>query len=711
MNTKSFFNYHRAVRVGGCSFASTLAIIAATATNVAAQDAVPQIDERDQIVVTALKRETNLLETPLSISAFSGDQLENSGADGLEEFLQFAPGVQFDNSANGAQRIFIRGLTSQIGNTPVGFYLDEVPFTALTVTSTPDVRSFDLERVEVLRGPQGTLYGASSLGGTVRILTNDPVHNEVQAKGDFTYSSTDEGGGNHGLKAAVNIPLIEDKLSLRVVGTQEEYSGWIDQQDFLNFGPPAEEVNDYNVWTARAKLKYTVSDNVEVILGYWHDESDSGAGNLTDDDGQSNSLVNPTTGAEISSDLYSGEISIDFDSVSLTSSTSYIDRERFNPFNDFSGFFSSTDVSIFNQELRLTSNADGRFFWTVGGIYTSNETEATTFFVLPPLLVLDTTQNIEGKSFAIYGEGTYSITDSLDATVGLRYFEDEVTRNDTSLGVLQPEIVNEFDDLSPRFNLAWTPTEDVLLFATASKGFRSGLTQATVSIVAAQALNVDIPLAIDPEEAWNYEIGSKLSLFDDRLTLDGVIYYIDYSNLQTQFLFDSFVFGTLNAGDVDAYGFEFATSLEIVENLTFNFSGNINDTTYRDTVTDASGFVTIFPEGQQVVLTPEVTLSGSLNYIHNISDDWRAIGRASVEYNGARDAIDATFSVISGDPNTRVNLRLGVENDKYGIYAFAENLNNDDNAIVPLTTAAAAGLGYASRYRPRTIGVNLKVNY
>ena len=697
------------------SAVSAIALASAVCGVANAQDADAEEadDEEDRVVVTALRRETNIEDTPLPITAFGGENLEDIGADGLEAFLQFAPGVQFDRGANGQNSVFIRGLTAAIGNTPVGFYLDEVPFTGLSTTATPDVRSWDLERVEVLRGPQGTLYGASSLGGTIRILTKDPVHNEFQAKGDFFYSNTERGGGdNYGVKGAVNVPLVEDRLTLRLAATQEEYSGWIDQQDFFTFGPTREDINNYDVWTARAKLRYTVSDNAEVVLSYWHNESNSGGGNVSDDAGGSNNLLNPASGSELVSKLFGAEITIDFDNfATLTSSTSYLDYFVNIPFTDFPPFFTDGSTEIFNQEVRLVSNTDGPLLWTLGAIFTTNENIGTTLFVAPPTLVLDTTQRIDGRSFAIYGEVTYSISDTLDATAGLRYFNDELDRNDTNLGVDLTPFTNKFDDISPRFNLAWRPKEDALLFATVSKGFRSGLTQAAVSLAAAEFVGVSLPQEIDPEKAWNYEIGTKLSFLEGQLNLDVVGYYIDYSNIQTQLSLDPFVFGTINTGSVDAYGVEFATFYEAADNLFLSVAGNWNNTEYAETITDAFG-LTAVNEGERVAGTPELTIAGSIDYSHDLGGDWRAVGRASVEHNSSRsafgfNALAFDFEPVFGDQNTRVNLRAGIENDVVGIYGFAENLNDDDNAINPDGDNPA----FATRYRPRTIGVNVKVKF
>ncbi len=661
----------------------------------------------EEIIVTALKRETKLLETPLAVSAFTGDELERIGADGLEEFLQFAPGVSFDRSVDGQQRIYIRGLASIFGNSPIGFYIDEVPFTALTVTLTPDLRAWDLERVEVLRGPQGTLYGASSLGGTIRTLTNDPVHNEFQAKVDLSYSDTDDGGNNQGLKAAVNIPLIDDTLSLRLAATDEAYDGWIDSVKPLT-GVNEDDLNEFDVTTARAKLLWTVTDRADVVLGWWNTDSKADAGNLADDTFSTNNLLNPHQTLDVESNLFSAKVTVDLDWATLTSSTSVLDYESGTDFVDFAPGFSTTDIEITSQEFRLTSDDDGDLFWNVGLIYIDNETFIDFFFNLPGFFVNQSTQDNDSESYAVYGEVTYALTDTLDATFGLRYYNDEVTRNDTQFLVAQPEIENKYIDWSPRFNLAWNFDEGRLLYGTISKGFRSGLTQPSIALAAAGFIGIGIDDGVDSEDAWNYEIGTKLVLADGKVTFDAVAYYIDWSDLQAQVLLNPVVFAFVNAGDAEGMGLEVVTSWRATDNLTFTVSGNINDTTYSDTVTDTFGRV-IFDDGDQLQFVPEYTVTAAVDYMHPFDNGWRAVARASVEAVGDRSTTDDSLTSVDGDSSTRFNLRVGAENNTWGIYLFAENLGDDDNRINPAGTALARG--YASRYRPRTIGLNLRFDY
>ena len=226
----------------------------------AATDGQP-VTSLEEVIVTALRREQSLLQAPIAVSAFDGDFLEDIGAHQLADFLLGAPGTTIVDTGTGDTQIYIRGMSSLHGDGAVGYYLDEVPFGFLGLSHVPDVRTFDLDRIEVLRGPQGTLYGASSLGGTVRIITNDPVFNEFQGKVDVFGSGSRDGGDNYGVKAAVNVPLLDDRLAMRLVATTETYDGWLDEPLFGE-----EKVNDRR---SRRCAPSSASHRPRTSISYW----------------------------------------------------------------------------------------------------------------------------------------------------------------------------------------------------------------------------------------------------------------------------------------------------------------------------------------------------------------------------------------------------------------------------------------------------------
>ena len=230
-------------------------------------------NQMEEIVVTAEKLHgRSASEIPIAMSVLSGSDIEFKGYTETNELLRQTPGVVADQTGLGVSNISIRG-ASAAGDPTVGFYLDDLPFLLPQIGILPDLNPYDLDHVEVLRGPQGTLYGASSVGGTIRILTKAPVHNEFSAKFTAGYSAFDGGSGGYKAQGAVNVPLIDDKLSVRLVGSRIDRGGYIDL-------PLTGErnYNDSREDSYRARIRYTPSDAVELNASYWSFVQDTHVG-------------------------------------------------------------------------------------------------------------------------------------------------------------------------------------------------------------------------------------------------------------------------------------------------------------------------------------------------------------------------------------------------------------------------------------------------
>ena len=217
----------------------------------------------DEIYVTARKRQERAIDVPIAISAVSGADLEKRGVQNLANFLQEAPGVGIYDRGNGLMKITIRGVSTSLGANENGYYLDDLPFTGVTVPLSPDVRAWDLDRVEVLRGPQGTLFGEGSLGGTVRVLTKNADLDNWEAKGSAYLSDTKGGGTNQGIKGAFNAPIVPGILGVRVAGTAEHLPGWID-----NSTTGERNLNDQTFTTFRAKALFKPTDRLSINGSY-----------------------------------------------------------------------------------------------------------------------------------------------------------------------------------------------------------------------------------------------------------------------------------------------------------------------------------------------------------------------------------------------------------------------------------------------------------
>ena len=521
----------------------SIALLCAAANPASAQSAAqstPQPRETglEEIVVTAEKRDSTVQKTPISMTAISEAEIQARGLEDFRSIAQETPGISMKTSGPGQTEFEMRGLDATGGFSPtVGFYIDDAPLTAPAqaaqgkVVVDPDL--YDLNRVEVLRGPQGTLYGAGSMGGTIKLVTNAPQLNTFSVSAQSKESGTDGGGFNYGGSAMMNLPITQDFAAIRFVGTYKYTSGWIDRVVANPFpletnggltrgnvlaAPVQARYSDVN-WEelegGRVSLLLKLGDDLTVQAGLMHQKISTG-GPFTIDDPPGNVLAHyqPFDIAEPLEDnftLYTLTIKYHFDGADLTSATAKWNRhdeqtqdisETIQSLLGLPSFYipeggagpgsqEETDFSSqASEELRLASNGDGRFQW-IGGLFfsdfNSNTTSLSNYAGLEPIFgtsdLISVGEPINVTQRALFGETSYKLTDQLKATVGLRYYSYSSTEETINGGIASiaggPGTVLEFgraDDkgFNPKVNFAYTVNDDVLLYTTAAKGFRPG---------------------------------------------------------------------------------------------------------------------------------------------------------------------------------------------------------------------------------------------
>lgn len=691
----------------------------------------------DQIVVTAQKRAQALMDVPLSVTAFRGEVLEERGLRGVSDFIGLTPGVSVRPSNNGLASIQIRGISTALGDGTVGFYLDEIPFSVVSATISPNMRSFDLERVEVLRGPQGTLYGQGSMGGTVKLITKAPELNAYGAKVDLATGVKHGGDMNYLANGAINLPLVEDKLAVRLVASYQENGGFLDD---LTSG--REDVNTYKSRNYRAKVLLTPNDDLRITASAWlqRDVSKFSSGGF--DDG---TLIGGPGGDDVlhvDGDTYNAVIEYDLDFAHLTSSTSYMEFGiASNNYSLIASPGATTTVAVdsdsgndvFAQELRLVSSGEGPFNWSVGGLYTDVKLDAKSFVdvstVIPDFVtvgtVTDVTGGIDSETWAVFGEASMLLFDGfVEPLIGLRYFEDkrtglaETTVSSTLDFVNNPppdmsSVVTTIDGgtpetfttFNPRFNVAFHLSEDWLAYVNVAKGFRSGGGNGGDGIALAASLGLDAK-TYTPDKVWSYEVGTKAELFDRKLALEAALYYNDWKDIQMQSL-DS-ITGTafvINAGDAHTKGLEFGVTYQPIEGLTLQGSGNINESKL-DEINPALGPVLYYQKGDRLDYIPKLQLNASATYKWDLGweGDYEGFVFGSVNHNSAmtRTTIDGVFT---GDPITSVNLRVGAQNERWGVFLYVDNLLNEDDRVTNFIDNTG------ERIQPRVIGLNVRANF
>jgi outer membrane receptor protein involved in Fe transport len=655
----------------------------------------------EEVIVTAQKRDERLVDVPISLTAFTNSMLVDSGASQLADFLQSAPGVGIIDNQSGQQNIQIRGINSTYGNAVVGYYLDELPFTLVGNTQLPDIRTYDLQRIEVLRGPQGTLYGDGSLGGTIRILTHDPVLTGFDGNIDLTGSSTSGGDGNYAAKGMLNMVFKEEVAGLRLVASEESYGGWID-----NTTTGVKDQNERDITNFRGKFRWVPTDRLDIVLSAWHTEEDVTGDALAKDD---MTTSDPAPTFDTAYDLFGATIRYSFDTVDLVSATSYMDytADSVTWIAGLFDFSDLTDQDIFSQELRLSSTGSDAFRWTAGVFYRSMDRHTDA---LLPAFAITQALNLESDSYAVFGEGTWTtLDDKLDLTLGLRYFEDDrLYQEDVDpflLDLIQSvdptftgTVKESFDNVSPRLNAAYRLSDQWNMYVNIAEGFRTGQPQPAISLGLAALSGISIPSGIDPETMWSYELGTKVMLMDGRAMFEAAIFYNDWEDLQVPVVVTPQVRALVNGGTGVSKGVEAGFTVNAAEGLTLNFTGSYTDAEFTEAVPGIN-----INDGDKIPNVPEVTLSASSTYRWQMTSSLGGFLYGAAQYSS--ELTDTLNFAVDSDSYTRLDLRLGVEAESWSAFLFADNLSDEDGAITPYYAGPA---GPATRLRPLTIGLQLR---
>jgi iron complex outermembrane recepter protein len=759
---------------------TALALFAGIRTASAQSAAQPKDSGLEEIVVTAEKRESTVQKTAISMMAISEAEIQ---ARGLEDFRSIAldtPGVSMKTSGPGQTEFEMRGLDATGGFSPtVGFYIDDAPLTAPAqaeqgkVVVDPDL--YDLNRVEVLRGPQGTLYGAGSMGGTIKLVTNAPQLNTFSVSAQSKESGTDGGGFNRGGSAMVNLPITQDVAAVRLVGTYKYTSGWIDRTVLNPFpletnggltrgnvlaAPVQANYSDVN-WEeldgGRISLLLKFGDNLTIQSGLMHQKISTG-GSFSIDNPPGNVLTHyqPFNIAEPLEDnftLYTLTINYHFDGADLTSATT-----KWNRHDEQTQDISETIQSLFglpsfyppegigggsqletdfseqaSEEIRLASNGSGRFQW-IGGLFfsnfNSNTTSLSNYAGLQPLFgtsdLISVGEPINITQRALFGETSYKLTDQLKATLGLRYYSYSSTSETINGGLASiaggPGTVLQFGradnkGFNPKVNLAYTASDDVLLYTTAAKGFRPGGPNSPVPLSGPaqcltgpgnlQSLGLNsTPNQFNPDTVWSYEIGEKARALGNTFQINSAIYYESWNNVQ-QLVDPSCGFEfTANAGSATVYGSE----IEIAANLSSSWTveENIGTThaTFDDTVRETNTV-----KGQKLLDVPDFTEHTSVIYSMPVLSTYTFNVRGTYSYVGPMQDITYVRNDLPG--YALVNARAGLTSDKYSVSLFCDNVTNK---LAFLTNNVAQTVNIPSLNRlitnqPRTIGVDLQVHF
>lgn len=625
----------------------------------------------DEVIVTAQKREESAQDVGISITTLSGEQMESLGYTNAQDVTALAAGVatvQPNGEANYA--VGIRGVanndfTSNV-ESPVAIYVDE---TYISQMSGAGFLLFDIDRVEILRGPQGTLFGRNATGGLVHYLSVKPTTDEFNGYGSFTYGNFDR----FKAQGAVNIPM-GDTLSARISLATHQGDGYA-----FNRLNPDKDLNNANESAGRVQLRFQPNEDFDLLLNarFGHQNIRTGffeyASAILPTGDYTPGVPNPDLGnyVDLDGDVYAGDF--DFTGQNKTNTEGYTGRFDWNlgfakltsitdlqsverdymedsdasPANYFN-FFLTTDAEQFSQEVRLAGDME-KLKWVLGFYYLdidindSNGAKATDLFaaLFGPVAVagfngVRNPYSLDTKSWSLFGQFEYALADELTLIGGLRYisekkdyvYDDYVALfpEDVTSG-LDPRIMNldppasfvgnrKDSNIAARAQLNWTPSDGILAYASWNRGVKSGGYNAP--LLPTPIFLTQEFMTYDPEKLDAYEVGVKLDLGRARLNASG--YYYDYKNCQAFSILGLDTF-TLNA-DCENKGFEVEVQGSAAKGLDYLFGVGFTDAEVTnilgvtvDAVTPLGTLPAIIPGGKQrPVQTPKWNLTGLVRY-------------------------------------------------------------------------------------------------
>jgi outer membrane receptor protein involved in Fe transport len=759
----------RNTRTGLLAGASALVMSIIGTNQVQAQETRSNVIE--EVIVTATKRAESVQDIPQSITAVSGKDLEAKGIENYEDLTRTIPGVIATGGSN-FNKFVVRGIQTSNGTSSSGeqklvaIYLDDLPLTSFSVL-TPDMRPYDIGRVEVLRGPQGTLFGSGSLAGAIRYVTNKADPSGYHASLDVEAGKTKGDSNRLRLGGMVNVPLIQDQLAVRLVGYMRDEDGWVNYAGANG----RKNTNTADDWGVRGSLRWQPNDKLNATFMVTSDHNEVG----------DSSLYDPTQGRNIAKrdfpfavdvdlDSYNATIEYDLGFADLTSATVFAkSKTGWNldldavltavmPFY----FQEKIDTDSFVEDIRLVSKKGGKLDWVAGAFYLDQKSDYADSFNVPqsflaalkitglsPILTpnADTSMDLRNKKnfeAALYGEVSYHFTDTLTFTTGARASKYEFIDEDKGIGFQTPTLIpaiftsifgyggsnivkvpsvartnstGKKSKLIGKFGLEWQPSADQTYYGLASQGFRrSHPNGPSASNGGKSAINPNdpaiIPVMAEADSLWNYELGAKNIWLDGRLRTTLAAYYIDWGPMQVPLVRSSDAtpyVGTV--GKARSIGLEAEVDALINEHLEGGFNATIQSAEVTE-LTATESLISGAVVGAKLA-SPEFKAGAYAKYGWTLADGSDLYARIDAQHVGeyvntfpntaGAKIPNAAYAKIPAYQN--VNVSVGWAKGNLKAVLYAENLGNNQSPI--FIDAANYSLNRYGTLRPRTVGVRL----
>lgn len=680
---------------------TTGAVGAVSMSSAIAQQSAMTIEE---ITVTSRKREESLQEIPDSITVFTGMQLETANVETMRNFIDLTPNMIIRETFRSNESFLtMRGIASAQGALPpVAIVIDGVQ-----VGSNDFMNQdlLDIERIEVLRGPQGALYGQGAIAGAINIVTRAPS-NDLEAFASASYGNAN----TYRVAGSVSGPIVEDRLFARVSGYFKDTDGLIRNAagTRISFGEEysmrGRLIYQGERLSAALRASYTKSDGSCCLQDTIRRDS-TGVPIDVDDVTNPGATSNVIGEEETRFVDVSLKLDYEFDAFTVTSITGWADvREEIYADLDYTAApIQVQDIpftsEVFNQELRVTSTGDTAFRWIFGGFY-QDRNEVLDVKLLddsvpaPKPVAFGFLQEKNSELWALFGQVNYDVTDKLELTAALRYDRDKQDSNNTSLPV--PFAEATFDQLQPKLQASYKMTDDVMAYVTWSKGFRTG--------------GFSQNSQFDNEVATNYEAGIKATMLDGRMTVNASAFYIDYANQQLSFVIldpndaTNTLRGVLNIPATDINGLELEIAARPMDGLDVNVGVGIADTSIVS-VDQSSPFASPEAIGKTSPLAPPFTFNAGFTYTHPVASDMNLLFHGNYRRRGGF-YFDLNNTIKTGTKDF-LGGKIAIEGDNWSAGIFGRNLTNTRHA----TNVSITGADLRVPNQPRSYGVEASFRF
>lgn len=730
-------------RSGLLTSTAFLALTALLVPN-AAQAQSASGSEIETVTVTATKVTERQIDVPIPVTAINADTLVENNNTHLEDYVSQIPSLSIASQGNGRSAAIIRGISTGVGNNnpTVAITIDDVPIGSSTASGIgdallPDIDPSVLQSVEVLRGPQGSLYGASSMGGLIRYVTSTPDLDETYGSAAVSGTAAAHGSQGGGVRAFVNTPIVKDTLGMQLSGFYRQDPGYVD-----NLRTNHDDFNVSRTTGGRAAFLWQITPNVSYELAAILQTRKSDGSSRVDvsfdrvplnDSFYQVDRIPGTNRGSYNMAVYSGTLKANLGFADLSSVTSFT-RSAFNgpqdasaSFDRYLGYIYDADVvgsldsriddykrtGKFTQEIRLASQSGGSLEWMVGGFLT-RETSLIKQAVYPVLAADGTrydTNNLytiydpdNYREYAAFGSATYHFTPSFDLELGARISAQAQHTHSETGGLLNGGTTVDIGNQSANvFTYAITPryhiNEDMMVYARVATGYRPGGPNSAPGA----------PTSFGPDRTVNYEIGFKGIVIDNLMTVDASLFDIEWSNIQIETAtVDNFNY-IENGSTARSRGFELATMLTPGDGWSISANFSFVDATLRQ---DVSRSTLYGKKGERLPFSSKTSGSISVDKTVPLFADWKGFAGMTFAYQGSRYAAypsSAAYSRFFMPAYGTLGLRAGVEYDTWKLSVYASNVLDQVGFTYAQSRNAATRTGQydAAIIAPRTVGISL----